>query len=135
MTDQTETEQEREESEGRSALFGGLGPHEAARRAVATRRERAAEAESTTPESSAVTARQRLGQVIAETTTAQWRQIWKDASTHAKVRLLDQAYGKPQDAEDDDTPEGSIYEGLTREQRAAMRAILEGEPIPDTPTE
>jgi hypothetical protein len=52
----------------------------------------------------------------------------KEARTPELVRLLDQAFGRPQEAEED-RPEDPGLAALTREQRAIVRQwLLDGTP-------
>ena len=93
------------------------------RQAAERRREKAEHARST--DAALLTARQRLGAVIAETTTQEWRTLWKGATPQAKVRLMDQAFGRPTEAEPPPEVHDDMGASLTREQRAQLIAELE----------
>jgi hypothetical protein len=111
-------------------LNGGLDPSEMGRRSGEARREKKQLREERAEEN-ALTFRQRLGVSLSKLTQTDLdrtieglAQSGRPADLRALAALADQAFGKPQVAEDD-TPLDDELAQLTRKERAALRAILE----------
>lgn len=126
-----ENEDAREAAEARKARpFGGLTPAEAAQRRAAKAREARAEREREATLAT-LTVRQRLGLSLAKLSQAQLDAVvqaladraakGEEKAVHALARLSDQAFGKAQPEEEEDT---SDVDKLSRAARAAMLARL-----------
>jgi hypothetical protein len=87
------------------------------------RREKKIQRESAASEN-ALTARQKLGVAISKLTQKDWDTKVTQARPTELVRFLDQAFGRPQDAEPDE-PQDDALTALTREQRAVVMQALE----------
>jgi hypothetical protein len=125
----TETGEAEGAERGRKATqFTPETAREMASRSAASRRAKA-EAREQNAEADARTFRQRLGVSLSKlgqkdldgVVTA----LAKAGNANALARLADQAFGKPQVAEAD-APTDADLAGLSREQRATLRAMLEG---------
>lgn len=134
----TETQREDEGSADAARPFGGLTPSEASARAAEARRQRREDREDQ-ERHAATTFRQRVGVSLSRLEQDELDALVKalakaksPGATGALTRLADQAFGRPLEGEED-AAAGLLFEGTTREQRAAIRAILEDEPIPDSP--
>ena len=110
------------QSQAKAGTFGGLSPAEAASRSAASRRAKKEQREEAATEN-ALTARQRLGVSLSKLTQAQWDEKVKAAKATELVRFLDQAFGRPSEAEDD-APKDEGLAQLTKDQRATLRAML-----------
>jgi hypothetical protein len=94
------------------------------------RREKKAQREEQAQEN-ALTVRQRLAVALsAELTVEDWRAVVRAARQAGRTadlaRLTDQAFGRPSE-QDEDKPQDDLLAGLTRDQRAVLRAALEEE--------
>ena len=120
-TDSIETEEREERGEG--GPFGGLSAKEASLRAVAVRRERAAQRMQESADTQR-TFRQRLALALTRLSQTELDQAVRALAQSGRgsdigtlARLADQAFGRPQDA-----GEGEESDGMpgTREERAAV---------------
>jgi hypothetical protein len=109
--------------------FGGLGASEAAQRS-AERRAIKAEERRAEAADNALTFRQRLGVALSRLSQRDLDAVIQGLAKSGKpqdintlARLADQAFGKPQDAEED-SPIDPELAALTREQRALLREWL-----------
>jgi hypothetical protein len=117
-------------------LKGGLDAAEMGRRSGQVRREKKRKREKAA-EAAALTSRQKAGIALASRTQKDWDDLvmalWhgalagKTPAVNALVRLLDQAYGRPTEAEPDAPSDG--LEGMTAAElaaeRARVRAVIE----------
>ena len=128
----TETPEEAKVKPRSAKPFDSESGRKAAMASVASRRAKA-KARAETAEENALTARQRLGVALSKLTQREWDAKVKAAKAHELVRFLDQAFGRPTDAEPD-KPEDTGLAALTKDQRAALRAMLtQDEPLPGDP--
>lgn len=114
--------------QGRGRPWTPEEQREAARKGVEARQAKA-QARKDTAEENALTARQRLGVALSKLTQREWDAKVKAAKAHELVRFLDQAFGRPTDAEPD-KPTDEGLSALTKDQRATLRAMLESEEDP-----
>jgi len=122
----------REEPYARSRskpLNGGLDPVEMGRRSGQARREKKMRREKGASEN-ALTFRQRLGVSLSRLNQGELDQVVSGlahrGNANALARLADQAFGKPEPAEED-KPEDDWLAALTREQRAVVRLWIDSQ--------
>lgn len=134
---QTEEKPNPEGRQGKGRPWTAEEQREASRKGVAARKEKQ-QARTDRAEENALTFRQRLGVSLSKLTQSELDKRVKEARPTELVRFADQAFGKPMPAEGDEPKDAELAE-LSREQRASLRAFLEGdEPSAsdagDTPT-
>jgi hypothetical protein len=109
------------------SLNGGLDPVEMGQRSGQARREKKILREKGASEN-ALTFRQRLGVSLSRLSQGELDQVVSAlahrGNANALARLADQAFGKPEPAEED-KPEDNWLAALTREQRAVVRSWID----------